>query len=80
MRSGMHESRAAAELFFGFVRIVEEWDHVLGCCDVVVGDVCEARERGSEQVMIGCESWGSSLFFPLDPLASHRGPWLGGCA
>jgi hypothetical protein len=34
-----------------------------GWCDVVVvGDVCEARERGSEQVMIGCESWGSSLF------------------
>jgi len=29
MRSGMHESRAAAELFFGFVRNVEEWDHVL---------------------------------------------------
>ena len=44
MRCGMHESRAAAELFFGFVRIVEEWDHVLGWCDVVVGDVCEARE------------------------------------
>jgi hypothetical protein len=49
----MHESRAAAELFVGIVRDVEEWDHVLGWCAAVVGDVCEARELGSEQVMIG---------------------------